>query len=86
MHNHYILGVHITDRLRDAVAVQSLLTQYGANIKTRLGLHDIEAGTPGPQGLVLLEMVDGDACAALARALGAVTGVDVQRMVFEHPA
>ena len=86
MHKHYILGIHITDRLRDAVAVQGLLTEYGTFIKTRLGLHDLETGTPGPQGLVLLELVDGGAAAGLAQALGGVAGVEVQQMVFDHPA
>ena len=86
MHKHYILGVHVTDRLRDAAAVQRLLTEYGGSIKTRLGLHDIETGTPGPQGLLLLELVDGDACAALSGRLKVLAGLDVQQMVFDHPA
>ncbi len=86
MYKHHILGIHITDRLRDAVAVQALLTQYGTHIKTRLGLHDVETGSPGPQGLLILELVDEGAAAALAAALRGVSGVDVQEMVFDHPA
>jgi hypothetical protein len=86
MHKHYILGLHVTDRLRDAAAVQRILTEYGAHIKTRLGLHDIETGTPGPQGLLLLELIDGDAYAGLSERLKQVAGVDVQQMVFDHPA
>jgi hypothetical protein len=86
MRTHYILGVHVTDRLRDAAVVQRLLTEYGTSIKTRLGLHDVEAGTPGPQGLVLLELVDSRACEALTNQLKGIAGVDVQQMVFDHPA
>lgn len=85
MHKHYILGLHITDRLRDAQAVQGVLTEYGAHIKTRLGLHEIETGTPGPQGLMLLELIDGEACAGLSSRLKLVAGVEVQQMVFDHP-
>jgi len=85
MFRHYILGVHITDRLQNAAPVQGLLTEYGTHIKTRLGLHDLETATPGPQGLLLLELVDGKACEALASRLKAITGVDVQQMVFDHP-
>jgi hypothetical protein len=86
MHKHYILGVHVTDRLRDAASVQRLLTEHGGSIKTRLGLHDLETGTPGPQGLMLLELRDGETCTALSTQLKKIAGVDVQQMVFDHPA
>lgn len=83
---HFILGVHITDRLKDAVRVQQVLTEYGAHIKTRLGLHEIDPGTVSPQGVVILEVV-GDAvvCQGLAAKLDAIEGVEVQQMVFTHP-
>lgn len=84
---HFILGVHITDRLREAVRVQALLTEYGAHIKTRLGLHEIEPGGTSPQGVVILELVgDQQVCQDLASKLRAIDGVDVQQMVFTHPA
>ena len=38
---HIILGIHITDRLKNAVDVQKVFTEYGCNIKTRVGLHDV---------------------------------------------
>jgi hypothetical protein len=83
---HFILGVHITDRLKEAVRVQQLLTEYGGHIKTRLGLHELEPGAPSPRGLVLLELVgDEQACRDLAGRLGAIDGVDVQQMIFTHP-
>jgi hypothetical protein len=81
---HFILGIHITDRLREAVRVQGLLTQYGAHIKTRLGLHEIEPGA-SPQGVVILEVVgDEQVRRSLASQLGAIDGVEVQQMVFTH--
>jgi hypothetical protein len=84
---HFILGIHITDRLREAVRVQGLLTEYGAHIKTRLGLHEIEPGGTSPQGLVILEVVgDDEVCQGLARRLSAFDGVEVQQMVFRHPS
>jgi hypothetical protein len=85
MNPHFILGIHITDRLRNAVAVQRLLTEHGAHIKTRLGLHEIRPGPPSPQGLIILELVgDQAACDALASGLKAIEGVEVQQMVFTH--
>jgi hypothetical protein len=82
---HFILGVHITDRMKEAVRVQELLTEYGAHIKTRLGLHEIEPAGASPQGVIILEVVgDGNVCQGLATKLGAIDGVEVQQMVFRH--
>lgn len=84
---HFVLGVHITDRLKEAVRVQTVLTEYGAHIKTRLGLHEIEPGGGSPQGVVILEVVGADdVCQKLAAKLNAIDGVEVQQMVFRHPA
>jgi len=84
MDKHIILGVHITNRLKRASEVQQLLTQYGCNIKTRLGLHEVE-NVCSPTGVLLLEMYGEDAvCFELADKLAAVEGVEVQRMVFGH--
>ena len=81
---HIILGVHVTDRLRKATEVQKLLTEYGCNIKTRLGLHEVE-NVCSPAGLLVLEMYGDDAvCFELADKLAAIEGIEVQRMVFTH--
>ena len=84
---HTILGVHITDRLKEAVAVQRCLTDYGRYIKTRLGLHEVEAADDGPNGILLLEMVGPEAKSReLAGKLKAIQGIEVQSMTFAHPA
>lgn len=82
---HLVLGVHITDRLKNAVDVQKLLTEYGGNIKTRLGLHEIADSSCGPNGLLLLEMA-GELVRGheLADKLNAIEGVEVQKMEFSH--
>lgn len=83
---HIILGVHITDRVTHASQVQQTLTQYGANVKTRLGLHEIAGNQASPNGLILLEMAGDEArCLEVAARLGAIKGVEVQKMVFDHP-
>ena len=83
---HIILGVHITDRIHHVDPVQHLLTEYGCSIRTRLGLHEADKGFCSPNGLLLLEMTDDDATAAeLMNKLNAIEGVEVQKMVFDHP-
>lgn len=86
MQNHVILGVHITDRVKNATEVQKILTEYGCSIKTRLGLHEVDKSFCAPNGLLLLEVV-GDAAtlAAMEAKLGAVPGIEIQKMVFTHP-
>ena len=83
--DHIILGIHITDRLQHAVDVQKVFTEYGCNIKTRVGLHDVDADACSPSGIVLIEFFGSDAAAtAMAAKLDAVEGVHVQKMVFGH--
>lgn len=83
---HTILGVHITDRLKEAVEVQKTFTAYGQYIKTRLGLHEVQLGHSAPNGLVLLEMVGPDEFVQdLKSRLNAIVGVECKSMVFEHP-
>ena len=82
---HIILGIHVTNRLKNAAEVQKVFTEYGCNIKTRIGLHDVDANVCSPSGVVLIEFFGTPADAdAMAAKVGAVEGVDVQKMVFGH--
>jgi hypothetical protein len=80
--DHVILGVHVTDRMKEAVEVQKVFTHYGSAIKTRLGLHEIGSS---PEGVVLLEIVgDSNVWKEMARKLAAIEGIEVKEMVFGH--
>ena len=83
--DHIILGIHVTNRLKNAVEVQKVFTEYGCNIKTRVGLHDVDANVCSPSGVVLIELFgsDDEATAMMAK-LNEVEGVVVQKMVFGH--
>ena len=83
--DHIILGIHVTNRLKNAVDVQKVFTEYGCNIKTRVGLHDVDADVCSPSGVVLIEFFGSDAEAgAMMTKLDGVEGVYVQKMVFGH--
>ena len=85
-HKHIILGVHVTDRATRAGEVNALLSKYGCNIKTRLGLHHVTTDACGPNGLMLLEMAgDEAACYKLLDALNALEGIEAKSMEFDHP-
>ena len=82
---HIILGIHVTDRLKNAVEVQRVFTEFGCNIKTRVGLHDVDATVCSPSGVVLIEFFGSEAEAVtMAEKLNAIEGVHVQKMVFGH--
>lgn len=78
-----IYGVLLTNRLVEAAPVQQLFTEYGCNIKTRLGLHSVDDSFCSAKGLVLLEMFgDETRCHELGEKLAAIEGVEVQSMEF----
>jgi len=87
MKRHIILGVHITNRLKNILDVQKIFTDYGGHIRTRLGLHELDdPDIKTPKGLIILEMVCDDGCCdEMVEKLKALEGVACQRMVFEHP-
>jgi hypothetical protein len=83
--NHIIFGVHITERIKHVAEVQKILTEFGCQIKTRLGLHEVSESYCAPNGLLILEMAgEENKIKECAKKLKAVEGVDMQQMVFEH--
>jgi hypothetical protein len=82
---HVVMGVHIQDRVKEASKVQAALTEFGCNIKTRVGMHEVDENFCASGGIVVLELVGDEAKQdALKAQLTAIEGVDVQTMVFEH--
>lgn len=79
-----ILGFVLHDRVKTASKVQELLTTYGCDINTRLGLHVAAPDSCSPQGLILLEFTDNsdDKANEFEKELKKIADVDVQKMVF----
>lgn len=80
---HHIFGVHITHRTENVPSVQATFTKYGCNIRTRLGIHDADATSCSPSGLVILDVFGDEATVeAFYAELQTLHGVDVKRMDF----
>ncbi len=80
-----IVGIYIPQRVKDAAKVQSILTEYGCSIKTRLGLHEVTADNCSNQGLVLLEMTgEVKEMDAMEEKLRKLEGIQIQRMDFSN--
>lgn len=79
-----ILGFVLHERVKTASKVQELLTTYGCDINTRLGLHVASDDSCSPNGLILLEFIDGgeDKAKEFEKDLKKIAEVDVQKMVF----
>lgn len=85
MDKHIIVGVHITERVKHAGEIQKIFTEFGCQIRTRLGLHEANKSVCSPNGLILLELMDDDAkTVAFKKKLASIDGVEVQSMVFDH--
>jgi hypothetical protein len=85
MRKRIVLGVQITNRVKNALEVQGILTEFGCNIKTRLGLHELTDATCSTIGLLIIETY-GDAAKIreMEARLKAVHGIVVKKMVFEE--
>ena len=79
-----IMGIQVGNREHEALKVQELLTKYGCNIKTRLGLHESSDAQCSTSGLIILEFLpDKDAeILQLQKDLAALDTVVVKQMIF----
>ena len=78
-----ILGVNVTSFAKNSGEVQHVFSEYGCNIRTRLGLHDVTDGACAPNGLILVEFAGSlEKAAEMTQKLAAVPGIEVKQMVF----
>ena len=76
-----ILGILIERNQSVILAVQKLLTSYGCNIRTRLGVNEVFFGEPA--GLIILELKGNEKQRILLeKDLKALKQVHVRSMVF----
>ena len=79
----WILGIYISDRMKESKQVQSVLTKFGCSIKTRLGLHEVTDDYCATSGILILELT-GDVAEykKLENELLKLEHVEVKKMVF----
>lgn len=79
-----IMGFVLHERVKSASKVQELLTSYGCEINTRIGLHVASPSSCSPEGLILLEFIDGAEKKAdeFEKELKKIAEVEIQRMEF----
>lgn len=79
-----IMGVKLQERKKIAPKFQELLSQYGCEITTRLGLHVASSDSCSQDGLIILEFIQDadDTVEKFENELSELGITDVQKMVF----
>jgi hypothetical protein len=78
-----IIGLLITDRIKEAGRTQQALTKYAHVIKSRLGFHEVSEEVCSRVGIIILQLAgDSMECHDLEQELAQIGGLELQRMVF----
>jgi len=78
-----IIGLLITDRIKEAGRTQELLTKHAHIIKSRLGFHEVSEDKCSRVGFILLQLSGkAEDHEKMEKDLAMIGGLEVQRMVF----
>ncbi len=78
-----IIGLLITDRIKEAGRTQQALTKYAHVIKSRLGFHEVSEEICSRVGIIILQLAGSAVdCDGLEQELARIGGLELQRMVF----
>lgn len=78
-----ILGLLITDRIKEAGKIQRVLSNYSHIIQSRLGFHELSDDVCSRTGVIILQLVgQPDDWDEFENDLSQIGGVELQRMKF----
>jgi metal-responsive CopG/Arc/MetJ family transcriptional regulator len=78
-----IIGLLITDRIKEAGKTQEVLTRHAHIIKSRLGFHEVSESICSRVGFIILQVVgNNEEFENFLKELNEIRGVEVQQMVF----
>ena len=78
-----IIGLLITDRIKEAGLTQHALSRYAHVIKSRLGFHEVSEDVCSRAGVIILQLAGNtEECNKLEAELNNIGGLELQRMVF----
>ena len=80
-----ILGLLITDRIKEAGRTQKLLSKYSRLIRSRLGFHELNDNVCSRSGIIVLHLTGQPAeWKELEDELSQIGGLEVQNMSFTY--
>jgi len=80
-----VIGIKITDRIKEAGLVQKILSAHAGVISTRLGFHELNSELCSREGFMIIHLAGhADECDELTEALQKTEGIIVREMIFSH--
>lgn len=80
-----ILGLLITDRIKEAGRTQLTLTRYSRLIRSRLGFHELNDDVCSRSGIIILHLTGTPAeWVEFEQELAMIGGLEVQNMSFTY--
>ena len=80
-----ILGLLISDRIKEAGRTQLTLSKYSRLIRTRLGFHELNDNVCSRSGIIVLHLTGNPAeWSVFEKELGEIGGLEVQNMSFTY--
>jgi ribosome biogenesis SPOUT family RNA methylase Rps3 len=80
-----IIGLLITDRIKEAGRTQEVLTSHAHIIKSRLGFHEVSEDKCSRVGFILLKITGTQQdYEKLESELAEIGGIEIQRMIFKY--
>jgi hypothetical protein len=80
-----ILGIRITDRIKEAGLVQKALSLHSSVVSTRLGFHELNDELCSREGFMVIHLAGQiDDCDELTMKLMKTEGLFVKEMLFSH--
>ncbi len=83
MRHTQIIGIQITDRIKEAGKTQALLSKYAEIINSRIGFHELSSEVCSRKGIILLHLVgDPSKWSDFHTEIRQIEGIIVQQMDF----
>ncbi len=80
-----VIGIKITDRIKEAGLVQKALSDHGSVISTRMGFHELSEELCSREGFMIIHLAgQPDDCKELYARLKIIEGIFVKEMAFSH--
>ena len=79
-----IIGLLISDRIKEAGKTQDILTRYAHMIKSRLGFHEVSEDVCSRLGIIILQLTgEPEEFDRLESELKTIGGLEIQHMIFK---
>lgn len=80
-----VIGIKITDRIKETGLVQKALSDHRGVISTRLGFHELSNEVCSREGFMVIHLAGlAEDCEELYVRLKGIDGIFVKEMVFSH--